>query len=110
MNAIYATDSGLSAVATQTPIMNLFREWENLRKEEGPVYNISPTGEDEETKALNTSLHERESTIMAAPCQIPLDFVAKIIVWTGYGIHALPDAYKNPDFWADARRLIGGAA
>ncbi|TGN67160.1 hypothetical protein E4L95_05915 [Paracoccus liaowanqingii] len=110
MNAIYATDSGLSAVATQTPIMNLFRKWKKLREEEGPVYNSGLTGKDEKTKALNASLHKCESTIMVAPCQIPLGFVAKIIVWTGYGIHALPDVYKNPDFWADTRRLNGGAA
>nr|WP_111300354.1 hypothetical protein [Paracoccus saliphilus] len=89
-----------------TPIMALFREWQGLRIEEEAIYAASPTGEDEATKAISERTHQLECRVMAERCHDARDFVAKMMVWTVFGLNTLPDEEADPELWAEARALV----
>lgn len=86
----------------ETPVMRLFREWEAAVAAHGAMSDDQHEASDE----AYSQICDIESEMLREPCQTAQDFTAKIIAWTGEGVHTLPDATDNPGLWAEARALV----
>ncbi|ARC37883.1 hypothetical protein A6J80_17360 [Paracoccus yeei] len=97
-----------AADPVDTPVMRLYREWLVVSKACDTAGREQP--ETPEGNAIYEALVAKqgniETALMKAPCQSPQDFVAKIIAWTGCGVHMLPDEDDNARFWAEAKALV----
>lgn len=98
------------AAEAETPIMRLFEEWKDRRREEMAVYDLYPPGEDvEEFNVLTDRVKEVEERMFAEPATGLADMAIKLCVSNGFGDW---DMNYHQKLWAEARALtgIGGEA
>lgn len=92
------------AVAGETEIEMLFAEWQRLFKIEKAVYNASPTGGDDDTKAATDSLLAVENAIIEIPAKSARDWMLKSIAVSCFGV--FPVESEDHPLWSEARALI----
>lgn len=97
------------AASAETPVAALFREWIAAKADEEAAYRASPD-DDAAHDAAWHARHEVEKRLMAAPCLTAHDWLLKVTAWSNYGEGDGPDAKCQPQLWAEARALTGGAA
>lgn len=84
--------------------MALFREWEQVLASKNDQIS------DDEYGALLGRQIEIEAAIIKTPAKSKADWIMKIVAYSCLGESAITDRHENPDLWAEARALIGGAA
>lgn len=95
----------VASAHSDTPVMALFREWKAAQDAEDAAYADSLS--DEETGRFGDIRATAEKRLMDQPCQTATDFICKVIAHTAFGVFCLPDPDDRPEFWAEARVLIG---
>lgn len=100
----------LEAQTSETPIIELYRQIEEINSE-AATYDTGMTG-DEENDELDRLFYNRrdqlEARMMALPCLCAADFAAKVVVSTCQG-----DLFHDWDtgaIWKEARALIAGSS
>ena len=96
--------TALAAEPADTPVMQLFREWQaitDLIVSDAPMTEANLAEGTERRYAL-------KDQILALPCLTPQDFIAKIVASTTWGAMDLEDD-GTPELWAEARQLLGAA-
>lgn len=94
-------------LSDQTPVMRKFREWEAAF---AAVRSADPSIGDEASGALVAAQIDIEDELITMPASNAQDFIAKIFAYTAEGWNGLPTNADMPDLWAEAKRLVGGAA
>lgn len=89
----------------ETPIMALFREWQ-AAWDASMVYDLT----DAEREVHVDEQLRIEELIVALPALNAADFVAKVTTASSYGGFGLPYFLDEPEFWAEARAVLGVAA
>lgn len=100
------------AASADTPVAALFRDWRAARAEETRLHQTLPIGPVEDA-AIDAAGDRRgliEDALLAAPSESAHDWLLKLAAWTNFGMFNAPDESQNPQLWAEARRMIGGAA
>lgn len=95
----------VAAAPSETPVMRAFREWQAYTA----WLNAAPMSDDEMAAATNV-MTDMEDALMAIPAENAQDFIAKVVAYAHNGWNGLPCADAMPELWAEANRLIGGAA
>lgn len=80
-----------------TPIMRLFRQWEQARAE------AQVTTEEACERAVDRMM-ELEDQMLALPSQCPADVAAKVASYTSWGDFDLPG--RESRLWTDLRGLV----
>lgn len=89
--------------APQTPIMSLFRQWEAIWQDSETSTDLSDTA----GQIWSDGMYEIELQMREIPAQNPADFIAKITVYSAYGLHGLSDNRQWPGLWAEADAMMG---
>ncbi|WP_374327306.1 hypothetical protein [Paracoccus pantotrophus] len=97
-----------AAGVEETPVMRAFREWKAASDDlKDPKWDLMSV--EEQDRACGR-VSKMQDAILNIPAQDQRDFILKVMACTYFGEHGLPDHGERPDFWAEARALIGGAA
>lgn len=89
----------------ETPVMRAFREWQAYT-----AWLETVSMSDDDMEAATNVMTDMEDAMMAIPAENTADFIAKVVAYTHDGWSGLPIADTMPEFWAEAKRFIGGAA
>lgn len=94
--------------AVATPIMEMFRQWQQLSAEHERLVAANPTDEEtEEEKAVFGRMLELEGRIFAEPATDMADWAHKVCVANGFGEWAF---LHETELWAEARNIISERA
>ncbi|MFN3312564.1 MAG: hypothetical protein ACK46Q_03755 [Hyphomonas sp.] len=100
LGALFAPgNEGLS----QTPIMALFRRWRAAEAAEQEAY--AEGAPDSRCKPLSDTRKELEDLIVAEPCQLARDWIAKAAALSAFGTFDT-DLASHRRLWAEAREIM----
>ncbi len=92
---------------SDTPVMRLFREWERLIE---TALRDGCTDDGNADDAYWDPVFDIEGRIMVTPSQDARDWIAKALAKSNSGRVELDSSKYNPELWAEARAMVGGAA
>ncbi|TGN58592.1 hypothetical protein E4L95_12335 [Paracoccus liaowanqingii] len=92
------------AVAAQSPVMSLFREWQAMNEWlNGSATDGMPRRDFDKLVDARIDIEDR---LMAEPAQSASDVVAKMTAYTYFGDEGLPSASRLPQVWAEAKAFM----
>ena len=92
----------------ETSVMRAYREWKAASDDlKDPKWDLMSV---EEQDRVCDRVSKMQDVILNIPAQDQRDFILKVMAYTYFGEHGLPDHGERPDLWAEARALVGGAA
>ena len=107
--AVLVAGAAPAVDSTVTPVERLFREWESQAAIVDAACNdkAMPDEEFDELVGRQTDL---ENMIWNTPSRDTRDLAMKFYARSCVGTQDVPSAFAEPQFWDEARALIGGAA
>lgn len=102
--ALIAAGATPVAAATETPVMQMFREWQPLA-----AWLNSPEGQAASAEDFDRANDQRitlEDRMMEEPARSAADVLAKMTARTNFGEDEMESARAHPQFWAEARKMM----
>lgn len=91
------------AVSNDTPVMALFRQWQEAFRLGNDLSNSV-----EASEAWGSRMSEIEDEMLSIPSQTMGDVAAKIAAWTSFGDFTLSDT-SDQRIWDEIKALVGVA-
>lgn len=99
-----AVDAALFGDAPESPIMQLYREWDALYRYLN-TEEAAALPQDQFSRECDRRV-EMEDRVVTMPVRGAADFAAKLLILTNHCDHELPGPEYLPEFWAEARALV----